>query len=97
MFLFYPSAGNECNICPYQYKNYGDSYFVSKDMYNNLMAICRCGRPKIGIHLTKCLQKERNKYINEIELEDSDLAVNKNITQSKSKIPATSLGMHNFK
>lgn len=47
--------------CPYQYTGHGDSYFVSKDMYNTLLATCRCGRPKSNLHLIKCFQKIESK------------------------------------
>lgn len=33
----------------------GESRFVSKDMYKELISKCRCGRPRN--HLTNCLQK----------------------------------------
>ncbi|XP_037933989.1 uncharacterized protein LOC119668822 [Teleopsis dalmanni] len=29
-------------------------------MYNSLIAKCRCGRPRTGVHVVKCLQKAIN-------------------------------------
>lgn len=42
---------------PYEYTGHGQSYFLSKGMYESLMAVCRCGRPKTDGHILKCLQK----------------------------------------
>lgn len=67
----------------YKYTNQGDSYFVSEKMYKALMGTCRCGREKKDGHLLKCLQKEKDLYL--VELEE-----NKSV--SLKKIPATSFG-----
>ncbi|XP_018803826.1 PREDICTED: uncharacterized protein LOC108978143 [Bactrocera latifrons] len=47
-------------LCPYKYTGNGDSYFVSPDMYNSLLAKCRCGRKRSETHILKCLQKAEN-------------------------------------
>nr|XP_036228266.1 uncharacterized protein LOC106620748 isoform X2 [Bactrocera oleae] len=50
------------DLCPYKYTGNGDSYFVSPDMYNSLLAKCRCGRKRSETHILKCLQKAENSY-----------------------------------
>ncbi|XP_067613804.1 uncharacterized protein [Eurosta solidaginis] len=47
-------------LCPYEYTGQGDSYFTSPDMYNSLLAKCRCGRKRSETHILKCLQKAAN-------------------------------------
>lgn len=46
----------------YDDRGTGESRFVSKDMYSELLAKCRCGRPRAGTHLIKCLQKVKPDY-----------------------------------
>lgn len=49
--------------CPFEYDvehGGGESRFFSKDMYNELVAKCRCGRPRTGTHFLKCLQKVKS-------------------------------------
>ncbi|XP_004533433.1 uncharacterized protein LOC101459005 [Ceratitis capitata] len=48
------------DLCPYVYTGKGDSYFLSPDMYNSLLAKCRCGRKRSETHILKCLQKAEN-------------------------------------
>ncbi|XP_011182558.1 uncharacterized protein LOC105212350 [Zeugodacus cucurbitae] len=50
------------DLCPYKYTGKGDSYFVSPDMYNSMLAKCRCGRKRSETHILKCLQKAENPY-----------------------------------
>ncbi|EDV94533.1 uncharacterized protein LOC6567574 [Drosophila grimshawi] len=38
---------------------------ISPEMHKNLLEICRCGRPRRGIHLGKCLQRALNPNIGE--------------------------------
>lgn len=40
--------------------NKAQSHFISAEMQKNLLDICRCGRPRRGIHLSKCLQRALN-------------------------------------
>ncbi|XP_036337110.1 uncharacterized protein LOC118747229 [Rhagoletis pomonella] len=47
-------------LCPFKYTGQGDSYFLSPDMYNSLVAKCRCGRQRSETHILKCLQKTEN-------------------------------------
>ncbi|XP_055913808.1 uncharacterized protein LOC129947313 [Eupeodes corollae] len=49
----------------YIYTGHGDSYFVSKDMFESLVAKCRCGRRRTEGHSIKCLQKVQSKYFND--------------------------------
>lgn len=69
----------------YEYTNSGDSYFVSKDMYNSLYQTCRCGRPRTDAHSLKCLQKVQNPY-----LKTDSMGNRKN--EFLPQIPKTSLG-----
>jgi len=88
---------------PYQYKNEGDSYFVSKDMYNSLVAVCRCGRKKTEGHILKCLQRVHNEYLDSETEDENDNVTDDNgktLTKGKSKgkkknvqnLPPTSAG-----
>lgn len=52
-------------------------------MYKALMGTCRCGREKKNGHLLKCLQKEKDLYLAELEENKSD---------GLEKMPATSSG-----
>lgn len=54
------------NENPSSYTGSGESFFITKDMYESLVATCRCGRPKTGGHVVKCLQK--GQYRNHLEL-----------------------------
>lgn len=36
----------------------GQSHQMSPQMYNALQAVCRCGRPKVGAHMLRCLQAQ---------------------------------------
>ncbi|KAH8315756.1 hypothetical protein KR067_000889, partial [Drosophila pandora] len=45
------------DLCPITHTNQGESRFVSPEMYKNLLAICRCGRSREGLHMGKCLQR----------------------------------------
>ncbi|KAH8416323.1 hypothetical protein KR222_008273 [Zaprionus bogoriensis] len=45
------------DVCPYRHDGKGDSHFISPEMHKNLLEICRCGRPRRGIHMGKCLQR----------------------------------------
>ncbi|XP_034482172.1 uncharacterized protein LOC117787689 [Drosophila innubila] len=47
-------------ICPYEHDGKGDTHFISPEMHKNLVEICRCGRPRRGIHMGKCLQRAIN-------------------------------------
>ncbi|XP_030386059.1 uncharacterized protein LOC115632909 [Scaptodrosophila lebanonensis] len=49
-------------LSPFEHNNEGDSYFVSPDMHKSLVATCRCGRPRRGTHMAKCLQRSINPY-----------------------------------
>ncbi|KAL5290885.1 hypothetical protein ACFFRR_010339 [Megaselia abdita] len=42
---------------PFSYTGSGESFFITKDLYESLVATCRCGRPKTRGHVVKCLQK----------------------------------------
>ncbi|XP_017028749.1 uncharacterized protein [Drosophila kikkawai] len=44
-------------LCPIQHNNEGESRFVSPEMYQNLLSVCRCGRTRQGAHMGKCLQR----------------------------------------
>lgn len=55
-------------------------------MHKSLVAMCRCGRPRSDLHLLKCLQNERNKYLTDATSETNE--GNKNF----SKLPETSNG-----
>lgn len=75
---------------PYEYTGHGDSYFVSKDMYNSLVGTCRCGRKKTEGHMTKCLQKVKNIYLSDDEDDE-----NKN-HRIERPLPSTSSGLFLF-
>ncbi|XP_055846459.1 uncharacterized protein LOC129912286 [Episyrphus balteatus] len=62
------------DIWPYVYTGHGDSYFLSKDMFESLVAKCRCGRPRTEGHSIKCLQKVQNKYFNDDDDNDDGAA-----------------------
>lgn len=73
LISFYP------DLCPYKYTGNGDSYFVSPDMYNSLLAKCRCGRKRSETHILKCLQKAENPYnqrASPVDVSDSVLTQN---------------------
>ncbi|KAI8120906.1 hypothetical protein CVS40_8004 [Lucilia cuprina] len=73
--------------CPFNYSNEGDSYFVSPEMHKSLVAVCRCGRPRSGLHLIKCLQTQQNKYLlNDANLNPDEKKI------SINKLPETSSG-----
>ncbi|KAL9901671.1 uncharacterized protein ACN427_005912 [Glossina fuscipes fuscipes] len=77
------------DLCPYEYTGQGESYFVSCDMYKSLMSSCRCGEPRTGAHMLKCLQKQKNTFLHENEEEGND--------EVPMKIPETSnsfIGWH---
>lgn len=76
--------------CPYEYTGHGDSYFVSKDMYNSLVGTCRCGRKKTEGHMIKCLQKVKNIYLSDDEEDE-----NKN-HRIERPLPSTSSGLFYF-
>lgn len=89
--------------------NVGESYFVSKAMYEAMdvsnfwsfyeilelkcwtFKLCRCGRKKQGVHLTKCMQKCVIKY-SESEKEIAE----DNQKQEMPNIPRTSNNIHGF-
>uniref|UniRef100_A0A1B0CK99 Uncharacterized protein n=1 Tax=Lutzomyia longipalpis TaxID=7200 RepID=A0A1B0CK99_LUTLO len=86
----------ETEIYPYEYTGSGDSFFVSKDMYDNLVKICRCGREKTEGHVLKCLQRVKAKYIEDIQASGSD---ERNESQKQTttsnflrRLPPTSAG-----
>ncbi|XP_032585310.1 uncharacterized protein LOC6576242 [Drosophila mojavensis] len=64
--------------------NKAQSHFISAEMQKSLLDICRCGRPRHGIHLTKCLQRAVNKNLQSEESESK--AVNKMPQTSNSFI-----------
>ncbi|XP_055687184.1 uncharacterized protein LOC129792301 [Lutzomyia longipalpis] len=88
----------ETEIYPYEYTGSGDSFFVSKDMYDNLVKICRCGREKTEGHVLKCLQRVKAKYIEDIQASGSD---ERNESQKQTtttsnflrRLPPTSAGI----
>ncbi|KAI9586945.1 hypothetical protein GQX74_002792 [Glossina fuscipes] len=41
-------------------------------MYKSLMSSCRCGEPRTGAHMLKCLQKQKNTFLHENEEEGND-------------------------
>jgi hypothetical protein len=53
---------------PYKYTGHGDCHFVSRDMHKSLLATCRCGREKTGVHNTKCLSRPKNVYLPDLEI-----------------------------
>uniref|UniRef100_A0A1B0D907 Uncharacterized protein n=1 Tax=Phlebotomus papatasi TaxID=29031 RepID=A0A1B0D907_PHLPP len=57
---------------PYDYTGSGDSFFISKDMYNALVKICRCGRQKTEGHVLKCLQRVKAKYIEDVQVTEAE-------------------------
>lgn len=84
------------DLCPYVYTGKGDSYFLSPDMYNSLLAKCRCGRKRSETHILKCLQKAENSNSQTaaaaIAVNDADHALNEGeTTRSSSKKPANVL------
>lgn len=58
-------------------------------MYQSLMAVCRCGRPKTDGHILKCLQKEKNIYLTK----DANDGEGSSSVSDLQKLPNTSLGM----
>ena len=76
--------------------NAGESYFVSKAMFEALN-VCRCGRKKRGTHLIKCLQKCVIKY-SELEQEARKEAEkhDKATTKDLPNIPKTSNALPGF-
>ena len=64
------------------YTGHNESYFLSKDMYNAMIKVCRCGRKKDNGHLLRCLQKEQKIP------EDGQ----KHSSEYVSKVPKTSFG-----
>lgn len=55
-------------LCPYEHNGQGDSLFVSPEMHKNLVETCRCGRPRRGIHMEKCLQRALNPHLHDEEV-----------------------------
>uniref|UniRef100_A0A336K2I0 CSON012014 protein n=1 Tax=Culicoides sonorensis TaxID=179676 RepID=A0A336K2I0_CULSO len=61
-------------VSPFQYRNQGESYFLSPEMYEAYMVKCRCGQKKSGVHLVNCLKKcsqsslDKDKEITQIKL-----------------------------
>lgn len=45
------------DLCSFLHNNQGECRFVSPEMYQNLLAVCRCGRARQGHHVGKCLQR----------------------------------------
>lgn len=84
------NTGKHVEKCPYEYTGHGDSYFVSKDMYNSLVGTCRCGRKKTEGHMIKCLQKVKNIYLSDDEEDE-----NKN-HRIERPLPSTSSGLFLF-
>lgn len=83
---------SECfliDVCPFVYANEGDSYFVSPEMYQALVAVCRCGRPRRGLHLLKCLQNQKNKCATSKQQKDID---NPKEHRIFNKLPETTNG-----
>lgn len=79
--------------CPYEYdKDSGEARFVSKDMYNALLATCRCGRKKTDTHIVRCLQKAEPGGVTQRDHEDSA----KTGRDRGTKFPATSSGKWDF-
>ncbi|KAH8347548.1 hypothetical protein KR059_012484, partial [Drosophila kikkawai] len=55
---FFPLKTRICvGLCPIQHNNEGESRFVSPEMYQNLLSVCRCDRTRQGAHMGKCLQR----------------------------------------
>lgn len=52
-------------LCPYKHDGQGDSLFVSPEMHKSLVETCRCGRPRRGIHMEKCLQRALNPHLHD--------------------------------
>lgn len=70
-----------------EYTGHGESYFVSKDMYNSMMK-CRCGRNKTNAHVLKCLQKARNEYLSDDESEtEGDEMKEESTSKIRNKYP----------
>lgn len=44
------------DVAPYEYNQEGDSFFVSKDMYDAMVGQCRCGQKKTYAHRVRCLR-----------------------------------------
>jgi len=49
--------GIHIDLCSFLHNNQGECIFVSPEMYQNLLAVCRCGRARQGHHVGKCLQR----------------------------------------
>ncbi|XP_030080533.1 uncharacterized protein LOC111596271 isoform X2 [Drosophila hydei] len=67
--------------------NKAQSHFISAEMQKNLLDICRCGRPRRGIHLSKCLQRALNTTL---QSEEAGM-------QGVNKMPQTSNSYIGFK
>ncbi|GAB0098406.1 uncharacterized protein DMENIID0001_141300 [Sergentomyia squamirostris] len=81
---------------PYEFTGSGDSFFVSKEMYENLVKICRCGRQKTEGHVLKCLQRVKAKYIEDVQatgVEDREDASRKSTSNFLTRLPPTSAGV----
>ncbi|XP_055703030.1 uncharacterized protein LOC129801751 isoform X2 [Phlebotomus papatasi] len=81
---------------PYDYTGSGDSFFISKDMYNALVKICRCGRQKTEGHVLKCLQRVKAKYIEDVqvtEAEDRKDLKAQSTSNFLRRLPPTSAGV----
>ncbi|XP_017842336.1 uncharacterized protein LOC108599788 [Drosophila busckii] len=46
------------DLCAYKHDGKGEAHFISAEMHKNLVETCRCGRPRRGLHMGKCLQRQ---------------------------------------
>lgn len=59
------------NENPFSYTGSGESFFITKELFEPLVATCRCGRPKTRGHVVKCLQKGQLRNL-ELGLDTTD-------------------------
>jgi hypothetical protein len=85
----------------YPYVGEGDSFFLSPQMFKNLVATCRCGRNKTNTHAIKCLRKTKNHYEksddDDEEFNEDDKKKYGDLAEKSEfipKIPALSSGMY---
>ncbi|KAH8303857.1 hypothetical protein KR018_012339, partial [Drosophila ironensis] len=79
----------KADLCPIEHTNQGDSRFVSAEMYKNLLAVCRCGRSREGLHMGKCLQRTLSPTYERIPMPKNSKDVETSLSQPKS-VPRTS-------
>ena len=87
----------------FQYTGEGESFFLSPQMFKNLLATCRCGRNKTNTHGLKCLRKTKNHYEksddDEEEVDEDHKKKYGDLAEKSDfipKIPLLSSGMLNF-